>query len=153
MIARIHVVRLDGSPVGWIHATLRNSVEALIAAGIYYYEIHAALSIPPADFAAALIEQREALMSTLIPAGTIQLLTKASLYYVRSEYVVMWMNKRKRAIHDYIAGTVVIHDPRQAILPWRRLKVMSDISDKIEEMSFEDFLEKHGKHKSSDNPS
>ena len=53
MVARIHVVRLDGSPVGWVHAILRNSVETLITAVIYYYEIHAALSIPPADFAAA----------------------------------------------------------------------------------------------------
>jgi uncharacterized RDD family membrane protein YckC len=153
MIARIHVVRLDGSPVGWIHAILRNSVETLIAAVIYYYEIHAALSIPPADFAAAMIEKREALMSALIPAQTFKFLNGASKYYVRSEYVVMWLNKRKRAIHDYLAGTVVIHDPRQAILPWRRLKVMSDISDKIEEIGFDDFLEKHGKHKDADNPS
>jgi hypothetical protein len=74
-------------------------------------------------------------------------MTLASKLYVYSEYVVMWMNKRKRAIHDFIGGTVVIHDPRQSILPWRRLKVVRDIQDRIEEISFEEFLEKHGMDK------
>jgi uncharacterized RDD family membrane protein YckC len=148
MVARIQVVRLDGSPVGWIHALLRYSVETSLLAVLYYYEIHAALVIPRADFAAALIEQREALMLGLMPKFTSHI---PFVYHVFgwSEYVVMWMNKRKRAIHDFIAGTMVIHDPRQSILPWRRLKVMRDIEDKIEEIDFEDFLEKHSKRQGS----
>lgn len=146
MVARIHVVQVDGSPVGWGHAILRNSVETAITIVLYYYEIHAALSIPRESFTAALIDQREALMKTLIPHNAVYF-ALASKLYVYSEYVVMWLNKRKRAIHDFIGGTVVIHDPRQAILPWRRLKVMRDIEDKIEEISFDEFLENHGKRK------
>jgi uncharacterized RDD family membrane protein YckC len=30
-----------------------------------------------------------------------------------SEYIVMLTNKRRRSLHDLIAGTVVIHEVRQ----------------------------------------
>jgi uncharacterized RDD family membrane protein YckC len=145
MIARIQVVQLDGSPVGWVHAILRNSVETIIVVVVVYFEIQASLRVPAADFAKAMAEQRDAMIKALMP-GDIGYMTMASKLYVYSEYVVMFMNKRKRAIHDFIGGTVVIHDPRQAILPWRRFKVVRDIEKKIEEISFEDFLERHGKH-------
>jgi len=144
MLARIQVTRLDGSPVGWTHAILRNSVETTLVAIIVYFEIKASFQIPAMDFLSAMREQRDALISKLMPHDIIYV-SMASKLYVYSEYVVMWMNKRKRAIHDFIGGTVVIHDPRQSILPWRRIKVMRDIADKMEEISFEDFLEKHGK--------
>ena len=39
MIARIQVVQLDGSPVGWVHAILRNSVETAIVMVVVYFEI------------------------------------------------------------------------------------------------------------------
>jgi len=119
MLARIQVVRLDGSSVGWTHAILRDSVETILAAVLYYFEINAALHIPATDFSAAALEQRETLIKALIPHVAVYL-AAASHIYVYSEYVVMWMNQRKRAIHDYIGGTVVIHDPRHTILPWRR---------------------------------
>ena len=146
MVARIHVVRLDGSPVGWTHAVLRNSVETAIVMVLTYYEIVVALHIPPSDFASALIEQRESLMQAAMPHFTVYL-PLLSKVYVWSEYVVMWLNKRKRAIHDFVGGTVIIHDPRQSILPWRRFKMMRDIEDKMEEISFSDFLDNHGKRK------
>jgi uncharacterized RDD family membrane protein YckC len=148
MIAHIHVVQLDGSPVGWIHAILRNSVETAIVMVVVYFEIQASLHVPAADFAKAMAEQRDAMIKALMPHD-IGYMTLVSKLYVYSEYVVMFMNKRKRAIHDFIGGTVVIHDPRQAIFPWRRLKVVRDIADKIEEIDFEDFLERHGMGKGS----
>jgi uncharacterized RDD family membrane protein YckC len=151
MVARIQVVQLDGSPVGWTHAILRNSVETAIAMVLYYFEINAALHIPAADYTGATLAQRDALINALIPYGT-GYLTLTSKLYVYSEYLVMFMNKRKRAIHDFIGGTVIIHDPRHTILPWRRLKVVRDIEDKIQEISFEEFLEKYGKHKGSAHP-
>jgi uncharacterized RDD family membrane protein YckC len=145
MIARIQVVQLDGSPVGWVHAILRNSVETAIVMVVVYFEIQASLHVPAADFAKAMADQRDAMIKALMP-NNIGYMTMASKLYVYSEYIVMFMNKRKRAIHDFIGGTVVIHDPRHAILPWRRFKVVRDIEKKIEEISFEDFLERHGKH-------
>jgi len=79
----------------------------------------------------------------------VRYLTLTSHLYVYSEYVVMWLNVRKRAIHDYIGGTVIIHDPRHTILPWRRLQM---VQDKIQEISFEEFLEKYGKKKGLNRP-
>jgi len=37
-----------------------------------------------------------------------------------SESLVVLTNRKKRALHDYLAGTVVIHDPRLAYWPWQR---------------------------------
>ncbi len=146
MLARIHIVQKNGSPVGWWHAIMRNSVETVIVSVMTFCEIYVAFHIPPEDFAKAMIGEREALMRQMMPAFT-RHLSLVMVLYAYSEYVVMWLNTRKRAIHDFIGGTVVIHDPRQAILPWRRLKVMRDIEDKMEEISFDEFLENHRKRK------
>jgi uncharacterized RDD family membrane protein YckC len=46
----------------------------------------------------------------------------ASFIYDWSEIIVLLTNKKRRAIHDYIAGTVVIHDPRFSRTPWNNIK-------------------------------
>jgi uncharacterized RDD family membrane protein YckC len=37
------------------------------------------------------------------------------------EIIVLLTNKKRRAIHDFVAGTVVIHDPRLPKTLWRNL--------------------------------
>lgn len=149
MLARIHIVQTDGSLVGWWHAILRNSVETIIVSVMTFFEIYVVLHMPHEDFARTMMAQREELMQKMMPAFT-HYLGFTMMVYAYSEYVVMWFNKRKRAIHDFIGGTIIIHDPREDMLPWRRFKVMRDIEDKIEEISFEDFLDKHEHNKISD---
>jgi uncharacterized RDD family membrane protein YckC len=44
----------------------------------------------------------------------------ASKIYSWSEIFVLLTNKKRRALHDYIAGTVVIHDPQLGLNPFKR---------------------------------
>ena len=119
MAAKIKVVRLDGSPVGWSHALLRNSVETLLAMVIYYLEFKAATLVSASEFAAADFSKRAAMIDALVPPLAVYI-SWTSRVYVGSEFVVMWMNRKKRAIHDFIGGTVVVHDPSMPFLPWKR---------------------------------
>jgi uncharacterized RDD family membrane protein YckC len=118
MIARIKVVRLDGSPVGWREAFLRNSVETFLAAIVYFLELKAATHVSAVDYAAAAVSTRAALVQAFVPSYTV-IISWLSKGYVMSEFVVLWLNRKKRAIHDFIAGTVIIHDPRLPLFPWR----------------------------------
>jgi uncharacterized RDD family membrane protein YckC len=117
ILARIKVVRLDGSPARWTNALLRNSVETLLAAMVYFLELQAVQKVSPAVFAAA--ANKDGLVLALIPPLAIAIAV-ASKLYVLSELVVLWFNPRRRAIHDFIAGTVVVHDPRMPLLPWTK---------------------------------
>lgn len=116
MLAHIKVVRLDGSPAGWMNAFMRNSVETLLAMAIYFLELQAIQKVSAAAFAAA--ADKDSLILALIPSMAI-VFSVSSRLYVLSELVVLWFNRKRRAIHDFIAGTVVIHDPRMPLLPWK----------------------------------
>jgi uncharacterized RDD family membrane protein YckC len=64
---------------------------------------------------------KDSLVLALIPPLAVAIAV-ASKLYVLSELVVLWFNRRRRAIHDFIAGTVVIHDPRLPLLPWKKTR-------------------------------
>ncbi|HEY5038179.1 MAG TPA: RDD family protein [bacterium] len=121
MIARIKVVQVNGSPVGWPHALLRNSVETLLAMVLYFLELKTATLVSATDYAAVDFAKRSNLITALVPPFAIYI-SWISRLYVASEFVVMWMNKKKRAIHDFVGGTVVIHDPRLPLFPWKSKK-------------------------------
>ena len=122
MAAKIKVMKVDGSSVTWINALLRNSVETLLAFTALYLEMRALSLVSPAIFAATDVSKRLDLINPLVPewAGGIGLATQV---FVLSEFVVLFLNKKKRAILDFIAGTVVIHDPRLPLLPWRQVEM------------------------------
>jgi hypothetical protein len=65
-------------------------------------------------FAAPSFIERTQLIESTTPSwyGPMQL---ALHVWVWSEFIVMLTNKKLRAIHDFIAGTVVIHAPQPGI--------------------------------------
>jgi uncharacterized RDD family membrane protein YckC len=117
MAAKIKVVRMKGSAAGWGNAFLRNSVETLLTSAVLVLEMKAVTMVSPAQFAATDFAKRAALMDRFVPEVAVYI-AWATQAFVLSEFVVLFLNKRKRAIHDFIAGTVVIHDPRLPFLPW-----------------------------------
>ena len=119
MLARIRVAKLDGSPVDWGNALLRNSVETILATVVYGLEIKAALGVTGAQYMAADFFERGKVVQALVPSAALYI-AWASRAFVASEFVVLWMNRKKRAIHDFIAGTVVLHDPRLPLFPRRK---------------------------------
>lgn len=113
LICGIMVLRKDGTPVGWKEALLRNLVE--YPYGIYSslfnlwminqlgYDVFQSLSFM--DFAMASAKNTPAFQD---------IITIAFQVWVWGELLVLLSNKRKRSIHDFIAGTVVV---KKKILP------------------------------------
>ena len=95
MVTDIKVTLPDGSPIGIKEAFLRSSVEL----GLSIVEMSAQLS----SMGNADVEQ-----CLFVPAWQ---QTVLAIYWIWfwSEVIVLLFNERKRAIHDFIAGTVVIH--------------------------------------------
>lgn len=117
MAARIKIVRLDGSSAGLGRAFLRNSVETLLTTVVLALELVAVTRVAPAEFAAADLDKRPGLVDAFVPQTAVYV-AWATQAFVLSEFVVLFLNKKKRAIHDFIAGTVVVHDPALPFLPW-----------------------------------
>jgi len=109
MSAKIRVVLVDFSPIKWKNAFLRSSVDLGIAlirsAGTIF-----ALSLMSANEYSNLnwIKQASDLLS-LQPMFFKYLYYSAQIWFY-SEVIVLLFNKKKRAIHDFIAGTVVVHE-------------------------------------------
>lgn len=118
MAAKIKVVKVDGSAATWWNAFLRNSVETLLTTVVLFLEIKAVLTVSPVLFASTDFAKRPALIDSFVPGIAVDI-AWATQAFVLTEFVVLFLNKKKRAIHDFIAGTVVIHDPRLSRTPWK----------------------------------
>ena len=121
MAAKIKVVKVDGTPATWKNALLRNSVETFLTAVVLFLELKAVSMVSGAQFAAAEWAKRLALIDSFVPEIAVYI-AWATQAFVLTEFVVLFLNKKKRAIHDFIAGTVVIHDPRLSRTPWKTEK-------------------------------
>lgn len=118
-LVKIKVMDLNGEPIGWGRSLLRNSVEALLSLWFLVLEIQTLNDISSAQLSAVAIPDRAEFIFHRLPE-TAEVITHILQAFVLSEFVIIFLNKRKRAIHDYIAGTVVIHDPRLPFFPWRQ---------------------------------
>ena len=96
MVTDIKVTLPNGSPIGIKEAFLRSCVELGLSIMTMFAELSAISN--------AAAEQYR----FLVPAWHE---TVENIYWIWfwSEVVVLLFNERKRAIHDFIAGTVVIH--------------------------------------------
>ncbi len=107
-IVSIKVVKLDHTKIGWKEAILRSSVDLAFSFFIALGRIIAILSIPATIlFRTGLFE-----IMNVIDANTFDIFNFVDSLmniWFWSEVVVLLFNKKKRAIHDFIAGTVVIH--------------------------------------------
>jgi uncharacterized RDD family membrane protein YckC len=120
-IAGIKLVRLDLQPIGFKESLLRSSVDILLQIvgsigliiAISKIDSNLLIDLPPwwggaAENSEALNRQNYAVeeFNRLDPtSGIFQWL---SLLWVISEMITLLFNEKKRAIHDFIAGTVVI---------------------------------------------
>ncbi|NQZ30855.1 MAG: RDD family protein [Oceanospirillaceae bacterium] len=108
MATGIKVTLPDGKRIGIREALLRSSVDICFAVLLLTAQM-TALSI--ADFpmlsTLGFTERSEYLLS-IYPSWYAKV-DIASLVWVFSELFVLLLNKRKRALHDFIAGTVVIN--------------------------------------------
>ena len=102
----IKVVALDGSSVTWRQAFLRSSVG--LGLGVLYSisTFVALFNMTDADFSSLSWADLAIKQADLSPY--INEITIAMYIWMASEVVVLLFNRKKRALHDFIAGTVVV---------------------------------------------
>jgi uncharacterized RDD family membrane protein YckC len=103
----IRVSRLSGEPIGWREAWLRSSVDVVFAILGAVSSFIALMTISDADYYGIGWLQRAQNLAVCEPAW-LNWSATASTIWVWSEIIVMLFNSQRRALHDFIAGTIVI---------------------------------------------
>jgi uncharacterized RDD family membrane protein YckC len=107
----IQVVRLDGNAIGWREAWLRSAVAAVILM-IQVAASWVALSrVGEEAYEGLGWQQRITLLSQHEPAWS-SWIEGVSLAWSWVAVVVMLFHRERRSLHDFIAGTVVVQEPR-----------------------------------------
>lgn len=107
LVVGIKIIRLDGHLIDWKEAILRHIVMLTITI------------LSSIMMTKNLMEANEGIFKSLSWLQQVQYLESlsptffkinrwVSYIWVFSEFIVLLTNKRKRAIHDYIAGTVIV---------------------------------------------
>jgi uncharacterized RDD family membrane protein YckC len=113
----IRVTTLNGDKISWKQAWLRSSVELMLGVVNLFGSIQI-LSVMPSDQFHSVWYDRVKFLADLKPNWLLWL-DRFIDVWIWSEFVVMLFNKKRRAIHDFIAGTMVISTrDEDASLSW-----------------------------------
>ena len=105
MVTRIKVVTTGGGSISWRHAVMRDSVFLLLVF------IGIAMHLPLAMSGTNPYSQDGV---RLLNSPLDKFVRNAQSVWLYAELVTMWSNARRRAVHDFIAGTVVVRLSPQA---------------------------------------
>ena len=122
MVAKIRVVNVDGAPISWRQAFLRSSVDAALWHAFVASRMVALSRIGPDEYLALAPADQWRRIAELAPAHDV--LDYANWAWFWGEFVVLLFNRRKRAIHDFIAGTVVVHTAPAPVPDTDRLGIL-----------------------------
>ena len=114
MALKIRVVALDGADAGFERAFYRHAVDLAFSLATSALSIYALLSVTDHEYSMLVFDDRLDLVERKTGAWT-SILNWLSLAWVGSELVVLLFNNKRRALHDFIAGTVVIHTSEAAV--------------------------------------
>ncbi|MEL6867385.1 MAG: RDD family protein [Bacteroidota bacterium] len=108
LVMGLKIIRIDGMEVGWQAAILRSIVGLVFS----LWDLLCVLFIlvflvDVAHFSELPFSAKQAYVQSFYP-GLHEVITWISVIWAISELVVLLLNERKRALHDYIGGTVVI---------------------------------------------
>lgn len=103
----IRITKPDGSRINWSDAWKRSSVGLVFAFVVLIVDVWGLTQVDPEGYASVGWIERTQMVMAHAPKwyGTLGILQQV---WIWSEVVVVLFNKRKRALHDFIAGTVVI---------------------------------------------
>lgn len=106
MVARIKVTRLDGSPIAMREALLRSSVD--VSFGVVWIAVSVyVLATWTGEWSQLPFLDRNRLFDSRNPLQPWYSYVSNGWYW--SELIVLLLNKKRRALHDYIAETVVLN--------------------------------------------
>jgi uncharacterized RDD family membrane protein YckC len=107
LVAGIKIIRIDGADIEWKEAILRHIVLFALTIFCSVMMIYCLLKADETTYMnLGWLGQAKYLMS--LSPGFFLLYSWISNIWIYSEFIVLLTNKRKRAIHDYIAGTVIV---------------------------------------------
>jgi uncharacterized RDD family membrane protein YckC len=107
MVAGIRVVKLSGESIGWREAFLRSSVDVAFALLFVIGSYMSLMSMTDAEYQRLPWLERQAVLDQRLPVWYAWV-GRAETGWIWSEVVVVLFNRRRRALHDFIAGTVVL---------------------------------------------
>ena len=108
LMAGLQIRTVAGRPIGYRGAILRYAPELLLSIPFYAGLAIASLGLTDAEyFARESYHDRMNLLRDL-SASWVHYFTLAGSAWVWSEFIIMMMNEKRRAPHDFIAGTVVV---------------------------------------------
>jgi len=115
LLAGLRIRKPDGTQIGYREAFLRYLPEALLAAIAQVGLIYAYLAITDSEYLSLSFLERSQRLDALAPAWY-RPFNIAWQIWIWGEFVVMMTNRKRRALHDFIAGTVVIvNAPNEAL--------------------------------------
>jgi uncharacterized RDD family membrane protein YckC len=110
----IRVVKVSSEPISWREAFLRSSVDIVLNTFYVIGTLVALLHFPESAFGQLARAQWNKHLVELSPAWLNYVATLNGIWAL-SELVTLLFNKKKRALHDFIAGTVVIQDQKEKV--------------------------------------
>ncbi|HTH48253.1 MAG TPA: RDD family protein [Candidatus Limnocylindria bacterium] len=110
LLMKLRILKADGAPIGYREAFLR-----YIPEGILYFLLTLALVIPlfhlsDAEYQALTAARRHNAVTAMAPFWY-QPVSWMNMIWVWGEFVVLLTNPERRALHDFVAGTVVVYAP------------------------------------------
>jgi uncharacterized RDD family membrane protein YckC len=104
----IRITKPNGARIGWLEAWKRSSVDIVFAFLYLVVEVWALAHVDPNKYTSLPWLERAQLLQKHSPSWYSSISTILQQVWIWSEVVVLLFNKRRRALHDFIAGTVVI---------------------------------------------
>jgi uncharacterized RDD family membrane protein YckC len=107
VLLKLRIAKLDGTRVGYREAWLRYSVLGVISVLTSIALANGALKIPDDEFRTETVKIHTQRMRDNAPVWY-QPIQIAGSIWIYSEFIVLLTNRKRRAVHDFIAGTMVI---------------------------------------------
>ena len=107
LMMRLRIRKVSGEPVGYREALLRYAPEFLFGLLITLALMLTVLQMTDAEYRAMSFMERSKRLVDLAPGWfrPVQILQQV---WIWGEFIVLLTNRKRRALHDFIAGTVVI---------------------------------------------
>jgi uncharacterized RDD family membrane protein YckC len=117
LIVGIRIRKLDGQPVGYREALLRHSADLIFGLLMSIATIPHLFHVTDAEYRSLSLRERAKHEADFAPSWFRPLRWTVNAWNC-SELVVLLTNPKRRALHDFIAATVVVHaSPNQSLEP------------------------------------
>lgn len=114
LIRGLRVLQVNGARATWSNAWRRSAVDLTISFSAVILTLIALNRIAPDVYLAASWDTRPEIVEKAVPA--LRWLYWAAFVWMFSEFVTLLSNRKRRALHDFIGGTVVVHIAPQSLV-------------------------------------